>query len=97
MENKNKYEIAYLLEPEYAEEGKEEKIERLQSVLKKAGAEVGEVEKWGKKSLAYDVDNYSDGYYILFNFECPAEKTETITERSNVEEGVLRYQLNQRE
>lgn len=97
MEKKNKYEITYLLRPEYAEEGEEEKIERLRSILQNAGAEVGEVEKWGKRNLAYDIDNYSDGYYLLFNFESPPEKTETITERSNVEEGVLRYQVDQRE
>ena len=97
LDKTKKYEITYLLQPEYAEEGKEEKIERLQTILQNAGAEVEDVEEWGKRKLAYNIDNYSDGYYILFNFKSPPEKTEEITERSNVEEGVLRYQVDRRE
>ena len=87
------YEVMYVLDPKYAEEGLEEKKERLKSVIESIGGDVQSVDEWGKKRLAYVINGFSEAVYLLIEFTCAADEVDEISERSNVEEGVLRYQV----
>lgn len=93
MDNTKHYEMMCLLRPDYEDDEYDEKQERLEDVLNNEGANVENVEDWGNRKLAYEIDDFSQGRYMMFNFSSNAENIEQLIERSNVEEGLLRYQV----
>ncbi len=93
MNNMNGYEIMYVLDPKYDEEGLEEKKERLKTVIENQGGDVQAVDEWGKKKLAYAINGFNEAVYLRFEFTCAPQDVDQISERSDVEEGVLRYQV----
>lgn len=85
------YEMMFLLDPQYAEGGLEEKQQRLTQILEGQGGQVSEVQQWGKRELAYEINDESEGLYLLYEFEVSSQAISDVEERSNVEEGVYRY------
>jgi len=63
-----KYEIMYIIRPDIEEEAQNTLIERFKSVLTDNGAEIEKVDEMGKRRLAYEINNYRDGYYVVVKF-----------------------------
>lgn len=61
----NVYEVIFILDPALTEDGLEAEIGAVREVAAKKGGEVIEVQRWGKKRLAYEVKNRRDGQYVL--------------------------------
>ena len=60
-----KYEIMYIIRPTVEEEAKKALIERFDEVLTSNGAEIIESKEWGKRRLAYEIDDLREGFYQL--------------------------------
>lgn len=93
MNNLKGYEVMYLLDPELEEEGLDEKKERLKSIVESGQGEVQSLEEWGKKRLAYEIQGFNRGLYLLVEFNASPDDIDEISDKSNVEEGVIRYQI----
>lgn len=93
MNNLRGYEVMYLLDPKFEEEGLEDKKDRLKAIVESEDGEVESMEEWGKKRLAYEIDGFSEGFYLLIEFQASSDVIDEISEKSNVEEGVIRYQV----
>ncbi|WP_010531286.1 30S ribosomal protein S6 [Lentibacillus jeotgali] len=63
-----KYEIMYIIRPDMEEEAQTSLIERFTNVLKDNGAEIEKVDEMGKRRLAYEINDYRDGYYVVIHF-----------------------------
>jgi small subunit ribosomal protein S6 len=64
-----KYEIMYIIRPDIEEEAQTSLIERFNNILTDNGAEIEKVDEKGKKRLAYEINDYRDGYYVIINFK----------------------------
>ncbi len=64
-----KYEIMYIIRPDIEEEAQNSLIERFNNILTDNGAEIEKVDEKGKKRLAYEINDYRDGYYVVINFK----------------------------
>ncbi|GAA5416544.1 30S ribosomal protein S6 [Paraliobacillus ryukyuensis] len=64
-----KYEIMYIIRPNMEEEAQNAVIERFNNILTDNGAEIEKVEEKGKKRLAYEINDFRDGYYVVINFK----------------------------
>jgi len=93
LNNLKGYEVMYLLDPELEEEGLDEKKERLKSIVESGQGEVRSLEEWGKKRLAYEIQDFNRGLYLLVEFNASPDDIDEISDKSNVEEGVIRYQI----
>ncbi|WP_112182584.1 MULTISPECIES: 30S ribosomal protein S6 [Paraliobacillus] len=62
------YEIMYIIRPNIEEEAQTALVERFNSILTDNGAEIVKVEEKGKKRLAYEINDFRDGYYVLIKF-----------------------------
>jgi len=93
LNNLKGYEVMYLLDPELEEEGLDEKKERLKSIVESGQGEVKSLEEWGKKRLAYEIQGFNRGLYLLVEFNASPDDIDEISDKSNVEEGVIRYQI----
>lgn len=61
----NQHEVIIILDPTLTEDGVETEISGLRAIAAKKGGEVLEVQKWGKKRLAYEVKKRREGQYVL--------------------------------
>ncbi|MCI5791916.1 MAG: 30S ribosomal protein S6 [Lachnospiraceae bacterium] len=87
----NKYEVTVILSAKLEEEARTEVINKVKSYIERYNGTVGEVEEWGKKRLAYDIQHQSEGFYYLINFEGDSETPNGIESELRIYEPVLRY------
>ncbi len=67
------YEELFIVKPDAPEEEVDQFVEQLRTQLTAAGVTVDKVEKWGKRRLAYRVDKYREGAYVLLEFTAEAD------------------------
>ncbi|MBE6889025.1 MAG: 30S ribosomal protein S6 [Ruminococcaceae bacterium] len=58
--------------------------------LIKENGTLGEIDEWGKKKLAYEINYESEGYYVLYNFESKPDFPAELERVINITDGVLR-------
>lgn len=85
-----KYESIFV----YSVEGKTEEevkalVEKFKALIEKNGT-VESVDEWGKKKLAYLINDEAEGYYVLYNFECEPTFPAELERIAGITEGVLR-------
>jgi small subunit ribosomal protein S6 len=59
------YEMVYILRPTMSDEEINAAIEKVNSYVERYGGEVLKIDKWGKRQLAYPINDYDKGYYVL--------------------------------
>ena len=77
--------------PELDEEQVESTVGRFQTIIERTGGEVGGVNNWGRRKLAYEIDHHTDGFYYVMEFTA-GERTLTELKRIlRVSDDVLRH------
>ncbi len=83
----------YILKPDIEEETYAQVISKFEQLVKEDGGEVETIEEWGKRTFAYEIDHYDQGYYVLMSFTCDAERVRELDEKFKMESAVLRHQI----
>ena len=65
----NKYEVTVILSAKLEEEARAEMIERIKGYITRYNGTAGEIEEWGKKRLAYEIQRQTEGFYYIINFK----------------------------
>lgn len=94
--NRN-YEIAYIADPDLEEEALTALEETVKSWIEAADGKTTNVERWGKRKLAYAIRKRSDGYYFILQTEMPPQAGRAIERDLGLNEQVLRYLLTSRD
>lgn len=93
----NKYELALVVNAKIEDEAREAVVEKAKNHVTRYGGTVTEVEEWGKKRLAYEVQKMREGFYYFIQFEadatCPAE----VERHVRIMDNVLRYLVVKKE
>ncbi|HID08939.1 TPA: 30S ribosomal protein S6 [Candidatus Micrarchaeota archaeon] len=87
------YEVVYIIRPDLDEQRRKEKIEKVNQAIAEQGGEVLNVDEWGTRILAYEIDDFREGYYVLVNFKLPPDKVSSLEDKLRVDDGLLRYQI----
>ncbi|MCD6541479.1 30S ribosomal protein S6 [Candidatus Bipolaricaulota bacterium] len=87
------YEVVYIIRPDLDEQRRKEKIERINQLIRERGGEVQNVDEWGTRIMAYEIDDFREGYYVLVNFTLPPNEVSSLEERLRVDDELLRYQI----
>jgi small subunit ribosomal protein S6 len=85
------YEALFIIKPDVPEEEADQRVESLKTQLTTAGATVDKLEKWGKRKLAYKVDKYREGSYVLMQFSAGPEVVKEFERRLRVSDIVLKF------
>lgn len=85
-----KYETLFILRPELEEEKRNELIEKFKSIIESDG-EVEEVNEWGNKKLAYEINDLKEGYYVLVNFKAGSELPKELERNFKISDDVIRF------
>ena len=85
------YEELFIVKPDAPDEEVDQFVEQLRTQLTSAGATVDKIDKWGKRRLAYRVDKYREGAYVLFQFAAGPETVKELERRLRVSDIVLKF------
>lgn len=88
-----KYEIMYIIRPNIEEEAQKALVERFNGVLTENGAELANVKEWGKRRLAYEINDFRDGYYMLVNVNAPAVAVQEFDRLAKINEDIIRHMV----
>ena len=89
----NKYELVYIITPDIEEEARKVVHTRVQDLIAQNGGEVTKVDDWGKRRLAYAINDRTEGWYVLVNFNAEGEVPREIERNLGNMDAVLRYQI----
>ncbi|MGB9840588.1 30S ribosomal protein S6 [Thermovenabulum sp.] len=85
------YETMYILDPDLNEDSTNSLIEKFKSVITDRGGEVQEIERWGKRRLAYPIEHRKEGYYVIMNFTADPSAVQEMERLLKITTGVLRH------
>ena len=84
-----KYEVLYILETAQGEEGIAALVEKFKAMVEAEGT-LSNIDEWGKRRLAYEIDDKTEGYYVLMNMETKPEFPAELERVMKITEGVMR-------
>lgn len=85
------YETVFILNPVLSDDQAKDTVEKFVKVLKKAKADVINIEQWGLKRMAYPIQNKSTGFYNLLEFAAAPETIHVLETEFRRDESVMRF------
>ncbi len=95
-EHINQYETIFIIDPTKTEEEISALIEKFKSLIEKNG-ELESVDEWGKRRLAYQINDLSEGYYVLINFKSSPDFPTELERVYGITDGIIRDIVIRRE
>lgn len=89
MEQKNLYETIFIVNNTLGEEAIKALVEKFTTLISSNG-EIQSVNEWGVRRLAYPIDDYTEGYYVLVKFTSGADFPAELDRIYNITDGILR-------
>ena len=87
------YEIMYIIRPNIEEEAKKALIERFNSILTDNGATIDKVDEMGSRRLAYEINDYRDGYYVVVTFKGGRDAVNEFDRLAKFSEDIIRHMV----
>ena len=86
------YEVVYILDPAMSEEATAALVAKFKTMAEAHGT-VKEVDEWGKRRLAYPINDMNEGYYVLMSFDSDAAFPNELARVLRITDGVMRSQV----
>ena len=87
----NKYELAVVVNAKIEDEERVQVIEKVKALVERFGGQISDIDEWGKKRLAYEIQKMKEGFYYFIHFESEATAPAEIEKRIRIMDNVLRY------
>ena len=87
----SKYELAVVLSAAIDDEARSAALDRVKDYVEKAGGNITNVDDWGKKKLAYEIQKMSEAYYYFIQFEAETDAPGEIESNVRLMESVIRF------
>ncbi len=86
------YEVVYIMDPALGEEAIAAMIERFKALVETQGS-VTALDEWGKRRLAYPINDLNDGYYVLMTFTAAPELPKELERVMKITDGIMRSMI----
>jgi small subunit ribosomal protein S6 len=97
VESLRSYETLFVLKPDLDEDATTAAIERLTELIQKNKGTVEQINRWGKKRLAYEIEDYREGYYTLVYFQGEPETAKELDRVMRISDFLLRHTIVRRD
>lgn len=84
-----KYEAIFIIDPELDEDNTKALIEKFKNLIEKS-AQLDSIDEWGKRKLAYPVNDKNEGYYVLVNFSAEPDFPRELERVFKITDGIIR-------
>jgi len=88
---KQSYESVVLINAALEDEQVENTITRIQETITSHGGEIIELDRWGRKRLAYPIKKSKSGYYVVIRFESTTDLVSILERNYRLDENIIRY------
>ena len=87
----NKYELALVVNAKIEDEERLATVEKAKEYITRFGGTITNIDEWGKKRLAYEIQTMKEGYYYFIQFDADTTVPAEIEKRVRIMENVIRY------
>lgn len=87
----NKYELAVVVNAKIEDDARAQVIEKVKEVVARFGGNVTDVDEWGKRRLAYEIQKMREGFYYFIRFEAESTAPAEIEQRMRIMDNVIRF------
>ncbi len=87
----NKYELALIVSAKIEDEERSGIVEKAKEYIARFGGTISNIDEWGKKRLAYEIQKMKEGYYYFVQFDAPSTAPAEIESRIRIMDNVIRY------
>jgi len=87
------YELVLIIKPDVAEEALEATLDNLGKYITETGGTVSNIDRWGKKKLAYPINHFLEGQYVLTQFKMNPASGKQMEANIRISEDILRHLL----
>jgi small subunit ribosomal protein S6 len=84
------YELMYVLNPAIGDDNIKAEMDRIQSIVETQG-KIHDTDVWGRRKLAYEIQDEQEGYYVLVHFESEPDFPKEVERLLKISDSVLRY------
>jgi len=92
-----KYEVMYIIRPTVDSEARKALIEEMNAILTSRGTETVQVNEWGTRELAYEINDFRKGYYVVLTAMATPEATAELDRVMKIKEDIIRHIIISRE
>ncbi|KAA1039501.1 30S ribosomal protein S6 [Macrococcus equipercicus] len=85
------YEIMYVVRPNIEEDAKKALVERFNEILTSNGAEIIEAKDWGKRRLAYEINDFKEGFYQIVRVNSTDQATNEFDRLAKINDDIIRH------
>ena len=90
------YEVLFIIDPTLEDEKKEATIEAVKEIIASEG-EVGNVDVWGMRKLAYPIQKKTEGYYVVIEFKAQPTLPKELDRRLKISDNIMRHLIDNRD
>lgn len=87
----NKYELAVVVSAKIEDDERAQVIEKVKGLVERFGGKVSDVDEWGKKRLAYEIQKMREGFYYFIRFDANADCPAEVERHVRIMDNVLRF------
>lgn len=87
----NKYELAVVVSAKIEDEERAAVVDKCKALIERFGGTITNVDEWGKKRLAYEIQKMREGFYYFIQFDAESSAPAEIESRVRIMDNVLRY------
>ena len=84
------YEVMFIIDPTLEDEKKDATVETVKGIIAAEG-EVGNVDVWGMRKLAYPIQKKTEGYYVVIEFKAEHTLPKELDRRLKISDNVIRH------
>ena len=88
----NRYEAIYIIKPTVEEDGIKALVEKFKGIME-ANGEIESLDEWGKRKLAYLIDDFAEGYYVYTKFRADQNVPKELERVFGITEDILRHMI----
>ena len=91
VESMNKYELAVVVSAKIEDDERAEVLNKVKALIERFNGQITNVDEWGKKRLAYDVQKMKEAFYYFIQFDADSKTPAEIESRIRIMDHVIRY------
>ena len=86
-----KYELAVVVSAKLEDDERAKVVDKAKALIERFGGQITNVDEWGKKRLAYEIQKMKEGFYYFIQFEAETSAPAEIVSRIRIMDGVITY------
>lgn len=87
----HKYELAVVVSAMLEDDARAAAVDKVKALIERFGGQITNVDDWGKKKLAYEIQKMKEAYYLFIQFDAEGTAPAEIESRIRIMDGIIRY------